>query len=343
MPPLTNPFDVLPGDLFNLLGSQAGELQAHYMAVLLRIYAMAEFNRFGLTREMVIAEIVDYLTGEGVDIVWQEDPEKLYEKDWAGEAHEDLPPLGTDERRAIVLRHCTHLRDQVEKAVREGCVPVVIGGDHSMAAGSIAGFVKAKEAHGRVGVLWIDAHADINTPDSSPSSAYHGMPVTALLGIGDPDFAALGGGPVVLKPENLCYIGIRDLDPPEVKFLNDLEIKRFTMDHIHEIGIERALRDAVAYLRDHTDHIFVTFDLDALEPEYAPATGTPVEGGINKRAFLDVIHALVDEYDFDAIEVTEYNPTLEGREKTIKTIRDVLEAFLVRKDDGEAALFAKAE
>lgn len=207
-----------------------------------------------------------------------------------------------------------------------------------MAAGSIAGFARAKGAQGRVGVLWIDAHADINTPESSLSDAYHGMPVTALLGMGDPDFAALGGGKPVLLPANIFYIGLRDLDPAEVKTLDDLAISRFTMDQVNEIGVEKALRDAVSHLSAHTDHLFVTFDLDALAPEHVPATGTPVDGGMNKREFLGALRSLVRDYDFEAIEIAEYNPTLDGREKTMKTIRDVLEAFLVSEETGAVSL-----
>lgn len=272
--------------------------------------------------------LVDKLALSGVDVDWFENPHDLYDSDKGAAAHSGLPPLGAKERRDLVLWHARRFSGRVEEALKGSALPVTIGGDHSMAAASIAALVRVKNAHGRTGVLWIDAHADINTPETSPSQALHGMPVAALLGMGDPDFAALcGGTEPALKPENICYVGLRDVDAGETAYMAELGIKAFYMQDIKEKGLDAVMKEACAHIARHADYLFLDLDVDGLDPSDAPATGTPVVGGIKKADFLPALEQIVRDYDFSAFEIAEYNPTLPDKETTRQTICDVLRSF----------------
>lgn len=269
------------------------------------------------------------LAAGGLDLDWQENPHSLYRADMGKKAHDTLPPLGSKERKELVLWHNRHFRDLVEKTVKDGALPITIGGDHSMAAASIAALARVYNAHGRLGVLWIDAHADINTPDTSPSQALHGMPIAALLGMGDPDFAALGGPDASsLKPENICYVGLRDVDAGEAEYMKKLGIKAFYMNDIHEKGLTAIMEEACRYLSRYADHLFFDLDVDGLDPADTPATGTPVAGGIKKDEFLPALENTIKHYDFVGFEIAEYNPTLPDKETTRQTIREILAIFL---------------
>ena len=196
-----------------------------------------------------------------------------------------------------------------------------------MGAASIAGLAKEKGAHGRIGVLWVDAHADINTPSTSPSQALHGMPVAALLGLGDKDFASLGGDVPVLKPENICYVGLRDVDDGEVNYMKELGVSGFYMKDIKEKGLVKVMREAMAVITKNTDHLFFSMDIDGLDPEYAPATGTAVSGGLNLDDLCHALGGVLADNDFDGFEIAEYNPTLGGKDKTTETICTLLKTL----------------
>lgn len=263
------------------------------------------------------AGLADALTARGLPAAWAVDPEELYAQPDGAAAHADIAPLGDPARRALVLRHCAALRDRVEAVVAAGDIPVTLGGDHAMAAGSIAGFARAKNAHGRIGVLWIDAHADLNTLATSPSQAFHGMPVAALLGQGDHEFAALGGGALpVLRPEHLFYIGLRDLDDGEVAAMELMNIGHMSARQAMAMGLPAALRAAVARIAEGTDYLFLSLDLDSFDPEVAPAVGTPVTGGFRRGELLPALRDLVTENVFSGFEIAEFNPTLPGVEET---------------------------
>lgn len=270
----------------------------------------------------------DYLTGRGYDAVWQDSPAALYDGPMGEAAHKDLPPPGAPERKEITLFHCRYLRDQVAAAIRANKKPVTIGGDHTMAAGSLAGLAQARHAHGRIGVVWIDAHADINTPESSPSGSWHGMPLAALTGRGDADFCALAGGKQAIDPAHIVYLGLRDVDPPEQALIDDDNIFCLTMDDIHKIGIVAAFDQAMAHLAGKVDHLALSLDLDAFDPAEAQSVGTPVPDGFKSSDLLPVLRKLVTDHDFDLVEVTEYNPTLPGRDATVTLARDAIESLV---------------
>lgn len=272
--------------------------------------------------------LVEDLQGAGLDVSWHEEPRRMFEDKYGARAHEEYPDLGTAARKEIALYHCARIREHVAEVIAAGDFPLTIGGDHSMAAGSIAGLAKAKGAYGRVGVLWIDAHADLNTMDTSPSKALHGMPVASLLGMGDAEYVAVCGDEPVLKPENIFYLGLRDVDRGEKGFMEKLGIKGYTAAQSYEMGLKQALADAMDAITKDTDYLFLTFDLDSLDPQDAPATGTPVPEGFRADDLLPLLKDLVQQYDFDAIEISEYNPTLEGRDKTRALVDRLCQTFL---------------
>jgi arginase len=259
-------------------------------------------------------------------VIWQDDPATLLEAERA--LYQDLPPLGSAERRAIVLKQCRRLSDAVERAVKNGALPVVIGGDHSSAAGSLAGFARATGAHGRIGVLWVDAHSDINTPDTSPSQALHGMPVAALLGLGDAEFAQIGGGAPVLRPENIIYTGLRSVDPGEIRRIRDLGITAFLIEHTDIAGWRAALLDAVRDVAARTDYLVLSIDMDAFDPSIAPSVGSPEEYGFDGPEILSILQEISRIHAPDMIEIVEFNPRLSGAQKTYALLCEVLCAVL---------------
>jgi arginase len=277
------------------------------------------------------AGVINHLREEGFDIDWAEDPDVLYAQETGGVAHQNKKSLGTAERQALVLEHVRHLCAQVEKTVSEDHFPITFGGDHAMAAASIAGFAKAKKAQGRVGLIWVDAHPDINTLETSPSQAYHGMPVASLLGMGDPDFVALGQNAEnvpPLKPEHVCYMGIRDIDEGEEAYMQELGIRRYDMDKINDMGVAAAFEEALAYLAPKVDYLCLSFDIDALDPSEGLSVGTRVENGFKKDEVFHVLADILSKYRFDLLEIAEYNPTLDGEVTTRAIIFELLELYL---------------
>ncbi len=269
------------------------------------------------------------LAAAGLDVAWIENPHMLYEESpWGRAFHENLPPRGDPARRRGVLWHAAYVRDHVSKALEQDMLPVTVGGDHSMAAGSIAGLAEAKNAHGRIGVIWIDAHPDINTPDTSPSQAFHGMPMAALLGMGDIGFATLGGRQPVLKPEHIFYLGLRDIDPGEEDYIKNLGIRGYSCTDIDKIGVEKAFQEALTTVSKGTEFLVLSVDLDAFDPSEAPAVGSPVPDGLRRKDVVPVLADMVKQSSFDLFEVAEFNPALPGAEPTYQFIRDLLKTLL---------------
>jgi len=265
------------------------------------------------------------LSDEWRKVVWQADPDTIFERE--RKLYDHLPKLGSAARDEIVLRNCREVSDLVEAAVKDGAMPVTIGGDHSIAAGSIAGFARAKKAHGRVGVIWIDAHADINTPETSPSLAQHGMPVAALMGLGDGDFARIGGDKAVLTPQNIMYAGLRSTDPGEDTRIAQLGIKNFTVGNFREDSFMRGVDD----LASRTDYLIYSIDLDAFDPEIAPSVNSSVKDGFT-RELLSVLEKSAKKHRPDMIEIVEFNPYKTGAERTYGLLRDVIKTLLPSLD-----------
>lgn len=275
--------------------------------------------------------IIKYMKDQSFALDWAESPDALLAEMDVKTTHTNPAALGSEERKAIVVSHVKNLAAMVEAAVETGIFPITFGGDHAMAGGSIAGLVRAKKAQGRTGLIWIDAHPDLNTPETSPSKSWHGMPVAALLGRGDPDFTAIGSnaaGVPALRPEHVCLMGIRDIDQGEAAVMDELPVRRYDMDKINDMGVRAAFEDALAYLAPQVDHICLSFDIDSLDPSEGLSTGTRVDNGFKKAELFPVLSDMLAKYRFDLLEIAEYNPLLEHEESTRAIIYELLEIFM---------------
>ncbi len=232
---------------------------------------------------------------------------------------ETLEPHHAD-RRYIdeIARVCSALYDTALATLRDGAVPVVLGGDHSVAAGSVSATAAfAREAHHLpVGLIWVDAHADMNTPSSSPSGNVHGMPLAALLGAEPHELASIGGFFPTVWPEHVVLIGIRNLDVREKEIVRASGVHVFTMKDIDRQGIATVVEQAVALASDGTAGIHVSFDMDACDPSSAPGVGTPVKGGLDYREAHMVMEIVADSGRLLALDLVEVNPTLDIRNTT---------------------------
>ena len=184
-----------------------------------------------------------------------------------------------------IAEACKDLGEAVEKSLVEGFMPLVLGGDHSIAAGSISGVAAhfRKEDKKQVGYIWLDAHGDMNTPESSPSGNVHGMPLASIMGYGPPELVELMGFKPKVEPQNIVLVGIRDLDSQEKKLVKKSGVHVFTMRDIDERGMREVMSDALKYAMDDTDGIAVSLDMDFVDPSDAPGVGTPVRGGVTYR------------------------------------------------------------
>ncbi|MCU4742039.1 arginase [Halobacteria archaeon AArc-m2/3/4] len=210
---------------------------------------------------------------------------------------------------------CSRLSEQVAEALAEGTTPLVLGGDHSIAIGTMGG--SARDAD--LGVIWFDAHADINTPETSPSGNVHGMPLAAALGRGIFEEMPWAHAPRV-REESVAYVGLRSIDDRERDAIRDSEMTAFTMSDIDERGITDVVEDALAVATDETDGVHVSLDLDWLDPKAAPGVGTPVRGGVTYREAHSALEA-VSEFDereggLRSMDVVEVNPILDEHNET---------------------------
>jgi arginase len=224
-----------------------------------------------------------------------------------------------------ILEACAELAALVEQGVREGARPLVLGGDHSVALGTLAGLAAAAGQVG--GVIWIDAHGDLNTPDTSPSGNVHGMPLAAALGRAPDWFAHARLLVPALDPARVALVGIRSLDPAEQAFLRDADIRVFTMSDIDRIGIERTMREALDRVSG-PGFVHVSLDLDSLDPEVAPGVGTPVRGGLTYREAHLACELVAESGIVGSFEVVEANPILDRENTTALTAVELVASAL---------------
>jgi arginase len=216
-----------------------------------------------------------------------------------------------------ILEVCTLLRNRVGEALAAGTLPIVLGGDHSVAIGTIAGL--ARHFNGRrekLGLIWFDAHADANTPETSPSGNIHGMPLAAVLGHGAESLVNLAGYLPMVEASRAALVGIRDVDPAERDTVKSSGVGTFTMRDIDERGMRDVVDEAIALASDGTDGLHVSFDLDVVDPEDAPGTGTPVWGGITYREAHLAMEMLNERAKLVAIDIVEVNPVLDTQNMT---------------------------
>jgi arginase len=213
-----------------------------------------------------------------------------------------------------IVRTCLRLRDRVKGILRAGETPVLLGGDHSLAMGSVAG--SAACAGGKIGLLWIDAHADLNTPETSPSGNVHGMPLAVLLGKGDPLLLGIGERTPVVAPRHTAILGLRDVDPGERERIRKLGVAVYTMKELDERGTSACLREALAKVTRGTAGFHLSLDMDALDPEVAPGVGTPVPGGLTYREAHLACELVAETGKLLSMDVVEVNPILDERNRT---------------------------
>lgn len=215
-----------------------------------------------------------------------------------------------------IARVNTELCALVAEEIRKNRFPLVLGGDHSIAIGTISGVLQHKQ---RLGVLWFDAHGDINTAETSPSGNIHGMPVAVSFGLGHERLIGIGGRQVILNPQKFVMIGVRDLDPGEKALLKKLGITVYTMHDIDIHGMSAVMEKAIRQVSDGTDGVHVSFDMDAMDPLHAPGVGTPVLGGLTYRESHLAMELISSANIITSAEFVEINTVLDHRNQTAKT------------------------
>lgn len=211
-----------------------------------------------------------------------------------------------------VVQASLELSKQVDSIISEKQFPLIFGGDHSIAIGTLAGVSKH---FNNLGIIWYDAHGDLNTEETSPSGNIHGMPLAASLGYGHPSLTNIGEYAPKVKPENIVIIGARDLDEGEQKLINELGIKVYTMHEIDKLGMTKVMEETIEYLKG-TDGVHLSLDLDGLDPLECPGVGTPVIGGISYRESHLAMEMLADAGIITSAEFVEVNPILDEKNKT---------------------------
>ncbi|SDY50305.1 arginase [Tindallia californiensis] len=248
-----------------------------------------------------------------------------------GDLHIDFSEKKSSEKKTNlknlmeVERVNAMLAEKVSHIVEEGSFPLVLGGDHSIAIGTIAGVSKHYE---NLGVIWIDAHADLNTEDTSPSGNIHGMPLAASLGVGNESLTSLFYPKAKVKPENVVMIGHRDLDQGERELVKAKGIKMYTMHEIDRMGMTKVIEESLTYLKGKTDGIHLSLDLDGLDPTDAPGVGTPVIGGISYREGHLAMEMLAETDLIVSAEFVEVNPILDEKNKTAQVAVALISSLL---------------
>jgi arginase len=223
-----------------------------------------------------------------------------------------------------IMRSCARVASLVDDATRQGFVPLVLGGDHSVALGTLGGLASV---NGPGGVLWIDAHSDINTPETSPSGNVHGMPLAAALGLAGPGFESEAWPLPAVDAKRVALVGTRLLDDGERALLRDAGVRVFSMSEIDRIGIERAVRESLDRIAG-AGFVHVSLDMDVLDPEIAPGVGTPVRGGLTYREAHLALELVAESGLAGSLEVVEVNPILDRENTTAMTAVELVASGL---------------
>jgi len=216
-----------------------------------------------------------------------------------------------------IAKVCQRVYQQTLQSITDGALPIVIGGDHSLAAGSVGASADfAIEKGGKLGVLWIDAHGDMNTPATTTSGNVHGMPLAALVGTEPVELSSIGRHSPKVQAEHVVLIGIRNLDEAEKKRIRAAKVHVFTMKDIDRHGIAVVMKRALKIATTGTTGLHVSFDLDACDPAIAPGVGTPVKGGLDYREAHMVMEMIADSGRMTALDLVEVNPILDSQNQT---------------------------
>jgi len=231
-----------------------------------------------------------------------------------------------------IARVCQRLYQIALASLHEGALPIVLGGDHSLGAGSVAATAAWMRSRQQpLGLIWVDAHADINSPATSPSGNVHGMPLAALLG-GEPmELARIGGPEAAVRPEHTVLVGIRNLDEREKDIVKAAGVHAFTMKDVDRLGIAGVMERAIAAASAGTGGIHVSFDLDVCDPAIAPGVGTPVKGGLDYREAHYVMEAVAESGRLVALDLVEVNPALDVRNTTAELATELAMSALGKR------------
>jgi len=237
--------------------------------------------------------------------------------------------LGKAKYLSQVAETCRQQADWVEETLRQGFTPLVLGGDHSIAIGTVGGVAGFyRERNQRVGLIWLDAHADMNTPETTPSGNVHGMPLAACLGMGPRELTHIGGFSPKVEAARAALIGVRHLDPDERENVRRAGLRAFTMRTVDERGMRAVMEEALAVATRDTAGFCVTMDMDFVDPEEAPGVGTAVRGGVTYREAHLAMEMIADSAAMLSLELAEVNPVFDEANRTaILAMELALSAF----------------
>jgi len=260
-----------------------------------------------------------------------------YEVTDAGNVHVHPPEAVTETNARLrylpeIAAASEELAVMVETALAEGEFPVILGGDHSIAIGSVAGVASFhRKQNERIGIIWLDAHTDSNTPDTTPSGNIHGMPLAALLGYGAKELTGVAGFAPKVLPESTAIIGARSIDPGERELLKSLNVRVFTMPEVDERGMSEVVKEAIEIASRNTVGIHVTMDMDFIDPFYAPGVGTPERGGATYRESHLAMEKIADSGRVLSVELTEVNPLYDTANQTAQLAVELILSGLGKK------------
>jgi arginase len=231
----------------------------------------------------------------------------------------ETSPVGHESARYLpqIAHTCARLMEMVEHATEQSKVPLVLGGDHSIAIGTIAGMSNHYRKSGlKLGLIWIDAHADMNTPQSSPSGNIHGMPLACCLGIGPSELTHLGGYTPKIDPANVAIVGLRSVDEAERRHVRAAGVHAYTMRDLDERGMRSVMSEAIDRVSNGTAGFHLSFDMDSVDPSEAPGVGTPVRGGMTYREAHLAMEIIGDSGRMTSMEIVEVNPVIDEVNRT---------------------------
>ena len=253
-----------------------------------------------------------------------------YEVEYLGNVEPPMPELAYvsgDLRHLSAVRDvCAKVCERAGEMVSRGAFPLFLGGDHSISIGTVSGVAQA----GRTGVIWLDAHADFNTHETSPSGNIHGMPLGVLAGHGHPDLVSIGSFGASVCPEDVVIVGLRSVDRQEQDLLRETGVRAYTMKEIDAYGVARVVRQALKGL-SHLDRVHLSFDLDVMDPEVAPGVGTPVRGGLTYREAHLVMELISEAEIVTSLDVVEVNPILDSKNGTAELAVELVASLMGRR------------
>jgi arginase len=238
----------------------------------------------------------------------------------------EATPLGDERVRYLreIKAACGRIAGLVSQASEEGYLPLVLGGDHSVALGTLGGLARAQ---GPGGVLWLDAHGDLNRPETSPTGNVHGMPLAAALGLAGPEFQSDAYPLPAVDSRRVALVGVRSLDPGERELLAELDARVLTMSELDRVGVEAAMREALEHVAGE-GFVHVSLDMDVVDPEVAPGVGTPVRGGLSYREAHLAMELVAESGLAGSLEVVEVNPILDRENQTAKLAVELVASAL---------------